>query len=328
MNLPALSALALIFLVPLLSCGKSLPKPSAGAPVSAGTLPGEEVRPSETSGRNLLALLLAGENPLWFEFSGQGPRLIGSPGEAETVPFVPWPLARHVRGILPLGEGLFLAVNRDGLLAALALGPRNETAAGEPDTVAPPEPDLALYRIPGDPYWQDYTIAALFPYRNRPALLFYRDDNFSEPAPAPPEPPVLAPAEDLSGFAPLEIPALGDIPFAEGWEADLLRPGADAYWYYRGLRRVNGGREIRYFRTGDLSQRGEDVSAEVFRASQIPVTGTDGENRETSRFLPALPEGFVYTGFAWLGDTLFAAWEEQEDYSIGAAGFMAVKPAR
>jgi hypothetical protein len=321
-NLPALQVLALAFLVPLLSCGRPAPAPPVGnnrEPSGGGTE--TALQAFEDPRRNLFALLRAGENPLWFEFSDQGPRLIGSPGEAEAAPFVPWPLARHVREILSLEGELFFAVNRDGLLAASAWKSRDKTGSG-----TQPDPDAALYRIPGDLYWQAYTVAALFPYQGRPALLFYRDDHFSDPPPNPPDPPVLGPAEDFSGFAALEIPALEDIPFAEGWEADLLRPGTDGYWYYRGLTRVEGGRDIRYFRTASLSRKGEEVSTGAFWASQAPAeAGTDGED---GLLLPVLPEGFVYTGSAWLGDTLFAAWEEQEDYNIGAAGFMALKPAR
>jgi hypothetical protein len=42
-----------------------------------------------------------------------------------------------------------------------------------------------------------------------------------------------------------------------------------------------------------------------------------------SRFsLPSLPEGFYYTGIGMVGDTIIASWEEQDEYSIGAAGFM------
>ena len=41
--------------------------------------------------------------------------------------------------------------------------------------------------------------------------------------------------------------------------------------------------------------------------------------------LPPLPEGFCYTGIGICGDTIFASWEEQDEYSIGAAGFMVVK---
>jgi hypothetical protein len=318
-------ALALIILP--LSCRKPAPEPLSG------DIPVEAARSSGDSRLNLFALLQTGENPLWFEFSSQGPRLINSPGEAEAVPFVPWPLARHVREILSLEGELFFAVNRDGLLVVSAGDVWEGTVSGPANGEA--RPDAALYRIPGDLYWHTYTIAALFPYRNRPALLFYREDRFSDPAANPPEPPVLSPAEDLSGFVPLRIPALEDIPFAEGWEADLLRPGVDSYWYYRGLRRINGGREVRYFRTGDLSQRGEEISVERFRASQAPVQApteamaeTTTEDERDGQLLPVLPEGFAYTGFAWAGDTLFASWEEQKDYNIGAAGFMAIKPAK
>ena len=44
--------------------------------------------------------------------------------------------------------------------------------------------------------------------------------------------------------------------------------------------------------------------------------------------LPPLPEGFCYTGIGMCGDTIFASWEEQDEYSIGAAGFMAVRFVR
>jgi len=49
--------------------------------------------------------------------------------------------------------------------------------------------------------------------------------------------------------------------------------------------------------------------------------------REKSVFtfsLPSLPQGFAYTGAGLIGNTLIATWEEQQEYSIGAAGFMAL----
>ena len=55
--------------------------------------------------------------------------------------------------------------------------------------------------------------------------------------------------------------------------------------------------------------------------------GEETESAFKSFALPPLPEHFVYTGIAFAGDTLVAAWEEQEDYNIGAAGFMAILPA-
>jgi hypothetical protein len=44
--------------------------------------------------------------------------------------------------------------------------------------------------------------------------------------------------------------------------------------------------------------------------------------------LPPLPEGFCYTGIGMCGDAVFASWEEQDEYSIGAAGFMVILLSR
>jgi hypothetical protein len=41
--------------------------------------------------------------------------------------------------------------------------------------------------------------------------------------------------------------------------------------------------------------------------------------------LPFLPEGFSYTGIGMDGGILFASWEEQQDYYIGAAGFLVLR---
>jgi len=50
--------------------------------------------------------------------------------------------------------------------------------------------------------------------------------------------------------------------------------------------------------------------------------GKDAEIKPFS--LPALPDGFVYTGAALIGKVLAASWEEQQEAGIGAAGFMVV----
>ncbi|MDR1374438.1 MAG: hypothetical protein LBJ24_05635 [Treponema sp.] len=48
--------------------------------------------------------------------------------------------------------------------------------------------------------------------------------------------------------------------------------------------------------------------------------------REGSFSLPVLPEGFVYTKIGLSGPALIAAWEEQQDLSVGAAGFLVITP--
>jgi hypothetical protein len=278
----------------------------AGQASASSPLPPEALR----------ALLRPAETPLWFEFSAadpanaapEGPRHIRSPAEAEMVPFTPWPLAPHVAATLKTGEVLYFAVNRDSLLALVPV------EGG----------DLGLYRAAGTAaaaYWESYTVGNLFLYGELPALFFYRDDNFAEPAAPPPDPPALI-LSTVAPFAlfPLAIPALTEVPFAEGWEVDILRRGVDGLWYYRELRRINGGREVRYFRSSHLTRPGEEVGVEAYRGAQAPgVPAGEGET------LPPLPGNFVYTHVNRLGNYVFAAWEEQEDYSIGAAGFMVIR---
>jgi hypothetical protein len=191
--------------------------------------------------------------------------------------------------------------------------------------------DLGLYRFAATAYWESYTVGNLFLYEDAPALFFYRDDNFAEPPAPPPLPPVLAlaPPEAALGpgsaaLVPLTIPALAGP--AAGWELDILRQGRDSLWYYRELRRVDGGREFRYFRSPTLSRPGEEVAVQTYRDAQAPVEPVAGTaDAGQGDALPPLPETFVYTHVNRLGDLVVAAWEEQKDYSIGAAGFMVIR---
>jgi hypothetical protein len=344
---------------------------------------------------NLFAVLKAGESPLWFELGENGPRLIDYPEAAELSPFIPWPLARHIRGMLACGKDLVAGVNREGLLL---MRPWVGNGKGEEG--------LALYRIADAPNWEPYTLGSLFFYGETPAALVYRDDRFSEPAAPAPSPVVRALKGDLTGFEGLGLPCLGIIPFAEGWEADALRLGGDGLWYYRGILRRPDGRDIRYYRTPDLGQEGAEISRGAFRNSAQPegqnaappllwqvlekaaalggsdvsvlspdfagprnfapegspagfaengtplfgfyraggpdlraamalaffpdgrgLIGTaadDGTAAIREYALPPLPEDFVYTGIGLAGGAVFAAWEEQREWNIGAAGFMVV----
>jgi hypothetical protein len=363
-----------------------------------------------------LAILKAGENPLWFELAEGGPRLIDSPGGAALVPFIPWPLARHVRGMLSGSfgnaageEGLVMAVNRDGFLRFVPW-----SGAGP---VSGDDRGVALYRTADAPRWGRYSLAALFPFEGRAAILLYRDDFFSDSGASPPSPRAFALEPVSPELRPLDLPVFGDFSPEEGWDVDALRLAPDGYWYYRVLRKDTGRPEIGYYRTRSLDLKGEVVSVSAFQNSVLPeplaaapsplrsvleaafdpATGNgsalvvfsafpgprrfslgrgtgggtgaagpvlNGFYREPgegspgaalvilpggrgsytavpaagagrtgepagppplSFSLPPLPERYAYTGAALLGDTLFAAWEEQEGHSIGAAGFMVVR---
>jgi hypothetical protein len=325
--------LCLLLLVFLGSCGgeKEIPPDGGGETAEIPPPPFPEA---------LIAVLRPGINPLWFDASGRtaeaagtaadegagagplagGLRLIDSPAEAALAPFIPWPLAPHAAALLVHRELVYLALNRNSLLAFLPV-----EGGG-----------LELYRFAGTDYWECYTVGNLFLHDDKPALFFYRDDVFAEPSAPPPDPPVLAlfpcppaggtgaagtpdPAAFDGSLGPLEIPALAGIPLAEGWEADILRPGADGLWYYRAVRRRNGGREARYFRVSDLSRQGEEIGPGLYRNSQR------GEAAEPDvSGLPPLPEDFFYTHVVRRGNLIIASWEEQQDYNIGAAGFMVV----
>jgi hypothetical protein len=101
---------------------------------------------------------------------------------------------------------------------------------------------------------------------------------------------------------------------------------------FSGPRRFSSGNEAEYealvfYREGRAADaEGAAENAMVFAA--LPGgRGIYAENGETFRpfDLPSLPEGFVYTGVGLAGDAVFAAWEEQRDWNIGASGFMVVK---
>jgi hypothetical protein len=354
-----------------------------------------------------LAILEAGEYPLWFELTGEGPVQIASAEDASLSPFSPWPLARHIRFVLAAKEELVMAVNRDGFL---------RLAAGEdaPEASGPGRAGLFRYAFAG--FRQSYTTASLFVYGGRPAVRLYRDDFFIESGAALPSPRVEVLEPDEPAPLSLEIPALAAWPSGEGWDADALRLGRDGFWYFRLVKKDLPQPVIVYRRGRDLNGESEAVSPGVFRDSALPepseaappalrsalnaafalaggasaevvspdfdrprrfaggapaagtgeaaggrISGYYRRNGAGSFALAALPDGrgffageaaggqeaadtangadgvelrsfalpplpakFVYTHLGLAGDTLLAAWEEQEDFSIGAAGFMVV----
>jgi hypothetical protein len=233
--------------------GACSPKP-VPAPVPAETGPPPDGI-SASSRLSPQALLRPGENPLWFELRRDGPRLIGSPGEASLAPFAPWPQARLVTGFLPQEDRLIGAVNQSGFLIF----------------IPGPPGDVALYSVTDVPDWEPYTVASLFLYRETPAVLLYRNDFFADPHAPLPDPPVRGLVRDSPRPMALDLPILGNLSRDDGWEVDALRPGRDGYWYYRGRKRGGDKPEIAYFRGQDLSGPGEPASAGAFRAASAPA---------------------------------------------------------
>jgi hypothetical protein len=249
------------------------------------------------------AILQTGEQPLWFQLTENGPVHIESIEDAVfSAALIPWPYAPHVSFFQERGNALVMAVNRDGFLK-----------------LAPAGEGLALYRFSGGSFWQQYTVGGFVFFEDKPAALLYFDNRFLDTAYPIPQSRTWTFNMDSNTPFPLEISALELFPVEEGWSVDTLRVGPDNLIYYRASKRNVSQPVIRMMWTADLTQGGQEITTEVFFNS-APL-----KTQITHPSLPPLPEGFIYTGIGMAGNNLFACWEEQVDYSIGAAGFMVIR---
>jgi hypothetical protein len=76
---------------------------------------------------------------------------------------------------------------------------------------------------------------------------------------------------------------------------------------------------------GDNAGRGPSAAL-LFPDGRLVYAAEDGGAIRAA--LPGLPEGFVYTRLGAAGTALIAAWEEQLEWNVGAAGFMVIKKKR
>lgn len=68
---------------------------------------------------------------------------------------------------------------------------------------------------------------------------------------------------------------------------------------------------------------GDRGAAVLLADGRCWLSGGDGAVQVFS--LPELPGGFAYTGLARAGDAWIAAWEEQDGWAVGAAGFLVLR---
>jgi len=261
------------------------------------------------SGAYPSAILRTGNNPLWFQLTESGPVHIESIEEAAGIyPLVPWPHAVHVRFLTETDDGVIMAVNRDGFLKI------------EPNTGN--ERGYALYHFPGGEGWLSYTVGGFIFYNDNPAAILYMDDLFITSNAGQPRVRTWSFNMNSNIVFPVDIPSLRQFPEDENWSVDTFRLAGDGFYYFRAARRSGSNPAIRLFRTADLSrpvQENEEISAEAFHNS------SPREMELSHPSLPQLPEGFAYTGIGMIGNSIVASWEEQEDFSIGAAGFIAIR---
>ncbi|MCL2181143.1 MAG: hypothetical protein FWB83_08445 [Treponema sp.] len=256
------------------------------------------------SGAYPAAILQAGENPLWFQLTDEGPVHIESIEDAVFVSaLVPWPYAPHISVSIEKPDGIVMAVNRDGFLKFA------HDSSGR----------LSLYRFSGGVTWQDYTVGGFVYYNDKPAALLYLNDRFIDTNLPLARHRTWSFNMNSNNMFTLEIPALNAFPAEQGWNADTLRQGSDGFYYYRVSRRDGIEGAARMFRTSSLDSAGEEISIQVFYNS------APRSQEITHPSLPPLPEGFVYTGLYQSGGNIIASWEEQEEFNIGAAGFVVIK---
>jgi hypothetical protein len=259
----------------------------------------EEKKQSANTTTPPIAVLQPGMHPLWFQLTENGPQQLDTIYDAQlSAALVPWPLALHIRFFEVRENELYIVINRDGFMKIV---PYNADG-------------FSLYRFPDDDLWKNYSAGGFVFYENQPAALLYLDDRFIDTDLPPPNPRTWTFNMESNKPFPLAIPALEYYP--PDWNIDTLRLADDGFWYYR----TTGDGEIFMLRSGDLGQQGVFASLEDFQNSAP---------HETPNFdhlpLPPLPENFYYTFTAQLGDTIIAAWEEQEEYNTGAAGLMLIK---
>jgi len=301
----------MIFLCLILSCARSSNNDSVTEPLpealplavrQARQPPDEETRPSARAA----AILQTGKNPLWFQLTEDGPKHIVSAQEAvNSAALIPWPLALHVYFIDERDNELIIVINRDGFLK---FAPNSGATPG-----------IAMYHFGGGEFWKQYTLGGFAYYQDKPAALLYLDDIFLDTNAPLPSPRTWTFNMDSNTPFALSIPALEQFPAEEGWDIDTLRFGRDGYWYYRAVKRKGINPQIQMLRVLDLSQTGNTAALADFQNSAPRKT-------EISHpALPDLPQGFVYTGIGRINGSLFASWEDQEEYSIGASGFVLIK---
>jgi hypothetical protein len=261
--------------------------------------------PVAHTGARPAVVLKTGVIPLWFRLMEEGPVLLDSIEDAAfSAAFIPWPLALHVRFLYEKDGEIILVINRDGFIK---LVPYKGAIEG-----------ITLYRFSGGDYWRQYTVGGFVFFNDNPAALLYLDDHFVSSASPPPLLRTWTFNMQSNMPFPLSVPALELYPAEEGWEADVLRYGYDGLIYYRVIKRNDAKPAVFMFSTMDLAKAGYEIQPDIFFKTALH------KEEISNPLLPSLPEGFFYTGIGRVGDNLFASWEEQEDYNIGAAGFVVI----
>jgi hypothetical protein len=207
--------------------------------------PQADVRTSATLWMNPMAIVIPGDNPLWFELSDNGPVVIPSPEEASLREFLPWPHSLHVKDMLIQENRLVMAVNRLGFLVFI---PWDSSRLG-------------MYSVFDKAYWSRYSIASLFSFDQTPEALLYRDDFFSGNEDVPlPKMPVKGLVKGSTQPIDITIPAFTDFPSSKGWDIEALHRVENGGWYFIAAQKSSDRHEKHYFKTDALNEQPSSIS--------------------------------------------------------------------
>ncbi|MDR2499774.1 MAG: hypothetical protein LBD37_01675 [Treponema sp.] len=111
--------------------------------------------------------------------------------------------------------------------------------------------------------------------------------------------------------------------------AAVVSPAFPGLRYYTGNSGIPQGTELDTTELAGFYREGEGaegaLAALVFPGGRLLYAAEpDGTARLRLASLPPLPEGFFYTRIGMAGSALIAAWEEQEHWNTGAAGFLVI----
>jgi len=297
----------LVLFLSLVSCTRGSGRAASSQQPVPETLAG--VSGYETSGAVPMAILQTGEYPLWFLLTEEKPVYIGTIEEAIGMSaFIPWLYTPHIRFLQKDKDDLVMVINRIGVFK---ITPNENSDTGQHEFTA--------YFFSGGDFWRQYTAGGFVFYEDKPAALLYLDDRIIEIDLPKPSPQVWSFNMKSNNLFPIDIPVFKLFPEDDGWSADTLRKGNDGLFYYRIAKRSDSSASVKMFRANNLIQQGSEISIDVFYNS------APRKEEISHPSLPPLPDNFVYTDIAEIGDSVFASWEEQQDYSIGAAGFMLIK---
>jgi len=259
-----------------------------------------------------MAILKTGEHPIWFILTDSGPVHIESIEDAVSImAFVPWPYAPHIRFLHKIEDSLVMAVNRYGFLKVKP-----------DDKIEDVNQSLVLYRFPAADVFRENTVGGFINYDNKPTAVLYTDTRFLDTVTSPVLQRTWSFNMDSNTPFSVQIPVLQLFPENEGWNIDTLRYGNDGFYYFRAVKTSGLSPSVRMFRKSDLSNTasfGDEISHQAFFSSIIRYENIPHE------ILPPLPDGFIYALVEQVNGNIFAVWEEFQDYSIGAAGFMVIR---